>query len=269
MVEIRIGIGGWTFAPWRSAFYPEGLPHDHELAFASAHLTSIEINGTFYRAQTPETFAAWRDGTPADFVFAVKAHRAATQSADPEAGRAAIGRFLGSGLEELGPKLGPILWQFAPTRRFDPAAMDAFLDALPRALNGRPLLHAVEARHASFDDPAWIALAREHGVAVSIIDSDKQALRGDVTGPFVYARLQRNQASAPEGYESAALDAWAARLRRWAMGEPVTDLTLPAPAQTSVALPCFAYCISGDKERAPHAAMALIRRVDGDRVPRS
>ncbi len=260
-MEIRIGIGGWTFAPWRSNFYPEGLPHDHELAFASAHLSSIEINGTFYRAQTPETFAAWRDGTPADFVFAVKAHRATTQSADPEAGRAAIGRFVGSGLEELGPKLGPILWQFAPTKKFDRSAMAAFLAALPPALNGRPLLHAVEARHPSFDDPAWLALAREHSVAVAIIDSDKQTLRGDITGPFVYARLQRNQASAPEGYDSAALDLWAARLRHWAAGEPVTDLALTDPAPAPCAVPCFAYCISGDKERAPHAALALIGRL--------
>ena len=259
--NIRIGIGGWTFPPWRANFYPEGLPHDHELAYASAHLTSIEINGTFYRQQTPETFAAWRDGTPANFVFAIKAHRATTQSADPANGRAAITRFIGSGLEELGPKLGPILWQFAPTKKYDSAALETFLGALPTTLNGQPLLHVVEARHPSFDDPAWVNLARAHQIAIAIIDSDKQALRGDITGPCIYARLQRNHADAPEGYDTAALDAWATRLKNWSTGAQVTDLETTAPAPGGTPLPCFAYCISGDKQRAPHAAMALIHRL--------
>ena len=259
--QIRVGIGGWTFPPWRDNFYPEGLPHDHELAYASAHLTSIEINGTFYRQQSPETFATWRDSTPPNFVFAVKAHRATTQSADPANSLAAITRFLNSGLEELREKLGPILWQFAPTKKFDPAALETFLQALPSTLNGHPLLHAIEARHPSFDDPAWVALARAHSVAIAIIDSDKQALRGDITGPCVYVRLQRNQAAAPEGYDSTALNTWATRLKNWSAGAPVTDLPCAGPAQAPPALACFAYCISGQKERAPHAAMALIRRL--------
>jgi uncharacterized protein YecE (DUF72 family) len=248
LASIRVGVGGWTFALWRGTFFPAGMPHAQELAYASTQLTSIEINGTFYRHQTPASFAAWRDATPEGFVFAVKAHRATTQSRDLAAAAPAIERFIGGGLEELGPKLGPILWQFAPT-------------TLPATLNGAPLMHAIEARHPSFDDPAWVGLARTYGVAIAIVDSDKQALRGDITGGFVYARLQRNSADAPEGYDTASLDAWAARLRRWAAGQAVEDLPLAGPPAASRPLACFAYCISGDKERAPDAARALIGRL--------
>ena len=261
MEPVRVGIGGWTFAPWRDNFYPAKLPHAQELAYASRHVTSIEVNGTFYRHQQPASFAAWREAVPENFVFAVKAHRATTQSRDLASAGPAIERFIGSGLEELGPKLGPILWQFAPTKKFDVALFERFLAALPAQLNGQRLMHAVEARHPSFEEPAWVALARAHHVAIAIIDSGKQGLRGDVTADFIYARLQRNNAAATEGYDGAALDGWAARLRRWSVGQAVDDLPLcatPAPAR---ALPCFAYCISGDKERAPHAAIALLDRL--------
>ncbi len=264
MAAIRVGIGGWDFAPWRGVFYPHGLPHAQELPHASTRLTSIEINGTFYRHQAPKSFSAWRDATPPDFVFAVKAHRATTHGRDTAASAAAIDRFVGSGLEELGPKLGPILWQFPPTKRFTPDAFEPFLAALPATLNGQPLLHAVEARHASFADPTWITLARTYGVAVAIIDSDKQALYGDATAGFVYARLQRNSLAEPEGYAAEALDAWAARFRRWSRGDDVTDLPLVTQAGSPKPLPCFAYCISGDKQRAPHAAEALLRRLAQD-----
>ena len=257
MAEIRVGIGGWTFAPWRGAFYPEGLPHAQELGHASARLTSIEINGTFYRHQAPKSFTAWRDATPPGFVFAVKAHRATTHGHDTTA----IDRFIRSGLEELGPKLGPILWQFPPTKKFTPDALETFLAALPADLNGRPLQHAIEARHPSFEDPAWITLARQYRAAIAIIDSDKQALHGDLTAGFVYARLQRNRLEEAEGYGATALDAWAARLKRWSIGETVADLPLVMPATPPAPLPCFAYCISGDKQRAPHAAEALLRRL--------
>ncbi len=241
---IHIGIGGWTYAPWRGRFFPAGLPHAQELAFASARLTAIEINGTFYRHQSPASFAAWRDATPKGFVFAVKAHRATTQGRDLADSGAAIERFLRSGVTELGPKLGPILWQFAPTKKFDPDAMELFLATLPASLDGTRLRHAVEARHASFLDPAWPALAARYNVAVAIIDSDKQALRTEPTSDFVYARLQRNAADAPEGYASDALDEWAQRLRGW-----------------SAQRPCFAFFISGDKERAPDAAQAMLARL--------
>ncbi len=264
MERIRIGIGGWTYAPWRGRFFPAGLPHAQELAHASARLTSIEINGTFYRHQAPQSFAAWRDATPEGFVFSVKAHRATTQSRDTAQAGPAIARFVGSGLEELGPKLGPILWQFAPTKKFSADAFEPFLAALPETLNGQRLLHAIEARHPSFEDSAWIALARARGAAIAIIDSDKQALHGDVTAGFVYARLQRNRADAPEGYATGALDAWAARLRGWSVGQAPHDLPLCAPAAPSPPLPCFAYFISGDKERAPEAALAMLKRLGGD-----
>jgi uncharacterized protein YecE (DUF72 family) len=263
MADIRIGIGGWTFAPWRSGFYPPGLPHAQELGYASSHLTSIEINGTFYRHPSPKNFAAWRDQTPKDFVFAVKAHRATTHGKDFAGAPAAITRFLESGLAELGDKLGPILWQFPHTRRFQAEMCEGFLDALPKSVAGRRLRHAVEARHASFDDPAWIAMLRRTKVAAVIVDSQKQNLRGDITADFVYARLQMNDAGAPEGYAGSALDGWAKRLTTWAEGGTVTDLQLTDSARIAKArkLDCFAYFISGDKERAPDAALAMIRRL--------
>ncbi len=259
---IHVGIGGWTYAPWRGRFFPDGLPHAQELAYASARLTAIEINGTFYRHQTPASFAAWRDATPDGFVFAVKAHRATTQGRDLADAGAAIERFLRSGVTELGPKLGPILWQFAPTKRFDPDAMELFLAMLPTRLDGTALRHVIEARHASFLDPAWPALAVRYGAAVAIIDSDKQALRGDVTAPFIYARLQRNLADAAEGYPTPGLDGWAGRLRRWSTGQAVEDLECVSPRDAPAEKrECFAFFISGDKERAPDAAQAMLRRL--------
>jgi len=263
LARIRIGIGGWTFAPWRGAFFPAGLPHAEELAYASTKLSSIEINGTFYRHQTPKSFAAWRDATPDTFVFAVKAHRATTHGRDFANAEEAIARFLDSGISELGEKLGPILWQFPPTRKFDTALCEGFLAALPASLNGRTLRHAIEARHPSFDDPAWISLLRAHNVAAVMVDSSKQALRGDITANFIYARLQRNEADAEEGYAGELLDAWAARLKGWAKGQAVQDLALtaPAPGGKQPARDCFAYFISGDKERAPDSALAMLRRL--------
>ena len=248
MAAIRAGIGGWNFAPWRGGtFYPEGLPHARELEHASRHVTTIEINGTFYRQQTEASFAKWRDETPDGFVFAVKAHRATTQTTDMAKAEAAIARFLGSGLEALGEKLGPILWQLPPTRKFDAEAMQEFLTLLPKQLGALPLRHAIEARHPGFADPAHATLLREHGVAMVIVDSDKQALSCEVTAPFVYARLQRNDEAAPEGYQSSALDEWAGRAKAWAGGRPARD--------------CFIFFISGDKQRAPDAAQAFIRRL--------
>jgi uncharacterized protein YecE (DUF72 family) len=246
-VTVRVGIGGWDFAPWRGRFYPAGLPKARELSHAASRLTAIEINGTFYRHQSPATFAAWRDAVPEGFMFAVKAHRACTQGRDLYASGDAIARFLDSGVLELGAKLGPILWQLAPTKKFDPLAMEAFLAMLPATLDGVMLRHAVEARHESFLDPAWPALAARYGVAVVIVDSDKQTLRLDATAGFVYARLQRTAAGAAEGYDSAALDTWASRLTGWA----------PRDA--------FCFFISGDKERAPDAALAMIGRI-GDQL---
>ena len=264
MASIRVGIGGWTFPPWRGVFYPPGLPHAQELAYASEQLTSIEINGTFYGAQKPESFARWRAETPDGFVFSVKAARATTYRKDPAEAEVAIRRFLESGVTELAEKLGPILWQFPPTRKFDPAAFQAFLAMLPKAQDGIPLRHVVEARHPSFVDPAAIALLRRFGVARAMVDSDKQALLGDQTADFVYARLERSQEAEADGYPPADLDHWTDRFRAWSRGRAVTDLPLAEEGETSkAARDCYVYFISGDKVRAPAAAMAMLGRLRG------
>jgi len=263
MGTIRAGIGGWNFPEWRGTFYPKGLPRARELAYAAERLTSIEINGTFYRQQAPARFAGWARAVPDGFGFAVKAHRATTHSKEAAQTEAAVGRFLTSGITELGDRLGPLLWQFPPYRPFAADTLAAFLALLPAAQDGVALRHAIEARHASFADPAAVALCRKAGVALVIVDSDKHALLGDLTAPFIYARLQRTAQGAPEGYDSAALDAWAARARRWAAGRIVADLKLaaPAPRAKTYGRDCFVYFISGDKARAPDAAMAFLRRL--------
>jgi uncharacterized protein YecE (DUF72 family) len=262
MQAIRVGIGGWNFPPWRGSFYPPGLPHSRELAFASQVLTSIEINGTFYGSQKPESFRSWREQTPENFVFSVKGSRFTTHRRDLAEARDSVLRFLESGVLELADKLGPILWQFPPTRQFAEGAMRPFLELLPAMHAGRTLRHVIEARHPSFVDPAWMDLLRDFGVAHAIVESDKHTLVADVTAPFVYARLEHNALDEPEGYASPALDAWAARLQRWADGRPVTDLPCAgAVAKQSPARECFVYFISGDKVRAPDAAQAMLRRL--------
>ena len=255
MIAPLIGIGGWNFAPWRGTFYPAKLPATQELAFASKSVTSIEINSTFYGSQKPESFRKWRDATPDAFVFSVKGPRFATNRRDLTGATESIDRFVQSGIKELGDKLGPILWQFPPTRKFEADALRPFLAALPQDLR-----HVVEARHPSFADPAWIDLLREFGVAHAIVDSDKHPLYADLTAPFVYARLERNDEAAPEGYDTNALDGWADRIRAWSAGTAVYEIPCvgsPAPAASR---PCFIYFISGDKVRAPDSARAMLRR---------
>ena len=262
--RIRVGIGGWTYAPWRGAFYPAGLPASRELAYAAGRLTSIEINGTFYRTQSPASFARWRDEAPEDFVFSVKAPRAATWTHDLGKAEASVARFLSSGLLELGPKLGPLLWQMPPTRRFD-EAFAALVALLPASHEGVALRHVVEARHDSFNCHELVDLLRSRGIARAVVDSGRHALLGDLTGDFVYARLERNDAAAPEGYSSASLDAWRDRAARWSKGEPASDLPALAPAPLPRPRDCFLYFISGDKERAPAAASAMLARLSGMR----
>jgi uncharacterized protein YecE (DUF72 family) len=263
MGQIRVGIGGWVFAPWRGAFYPDGLAQARELSYASRHVTSIEINGTFYGSQKPASFRRWHADTPDDFVFSLKGPRFAThRRALGEAGPS-IERFFGSGVLELGSKLGPVLWQFPATTRFDEGGFDAFLALLPRTLDGRAIRHAVEVRHESFVTPALVALLRRHGVAPALVDSDTHPPFHDVTADFVYARLRRTVASEPEGYPAAALDAWAARFRAWAKGGAPADAppVQPQPKGTKRPRDCFVYFISGAKERAPAAAIALLQRL--------
>jgi uncharacterized protein YecE (DUF72 family) len=263
MGQIRVGIGGWVFAPWRGTFYPKGLAQARELSFASSQLTAIEINGTFYGAQKPASFRRWYADTPDDFVFSVKGPRYATHRKALGEAAPSIERFFNSGVLELQQKLGPVLWQFAPFTRFDEGGFEAFLALLPHTLDGRAIRHVVEVRHASFATPAFIALLRKHGVAAALVDTEGHAPLCDVTADFVYARLRRTQAEEPTGYPQAALKDWAARFRTWAAGGVPKDLT-PIDATAKVAKQprdVFAYFISGAKERAPAAAMALIKRL--------
>jgi len=259
---IRIGIGGWVYQPWRGVFYPKKLPQARELEYASRELTSIEINGTFYGTQKPASFRKWAAETPDDFVFSMKGPRYATHRRVLAEAKSSIDRFFASGLQELGSKLGPILWQFPPTKTFEPDDFAAFLTLLPKTLEGIGLRHAVEVRHESFRTPAFIALLRQHAVAVATVDSDKHPLFADVTGDFIYARLQRTSMKIKTGYADPELDTWSARARDWADGRAVKDLpTLVAPLPSQGTRDVFIYMIAGAKLRAPAAATALIERV--------
>jgi len=259
---IRVGVGGWTYEPWRGTFYPAGLKHAEELAYASRHLTTIEINGTFYRTQSAASFAKWRDETPEDFVFSVKGHRAIVNSKKLAEAGEAVDWFFKSGVLELGEKLGPFLWQLAPFKKFDPDDLAGFLGLLPREAGGRPLMHAVEVRHASFLVPEAVALLRKHNAAVVFADSDDYPAIADVTADFVYARLQRSEEGQATGYAPADLDAWAARARQWAAGGEPDDLPrFGGKGAAKRKRPVFVYMISGAKVRAPAAAMGLIERI--------
>ncbi len=243
--SIRIGIGGWVYPPWRGAFYPAGLRQAEELAYASRHVTAIEINGTFYRTQTPASFRKWRDETPEDFVFSLKGPRFLTHRGELASAAPYMARFFASGFVELGPKLGPILWQFAPTTVFDAADFAAFLDLLPPELEGRPIRHVVEVRHPSFRTQAFIDLLRERHIAVAQVDDAKYPAFDELTADFSYLRLRRCSQKEETGYPPEALDRWAGQLRAWS-----------AEGRAS-----FLYFINGAKIRAPAAAQALIRRL--------
>lgn len=260
--KIRIGVGGWTYEPWRGLFFPKGLPHAKELEYASTKLTSIEINGTYYGSQKPASFIKWRDETPDDFVFAVKGPRFATNRRIlAEAGQS-IEWFFKTGVTELKAKLGPINWQFATTKRFDPDDFAAFLKLLPKSIDGLAIRHAVEVRHESFKSPDFVALARAHGVAVVIAADCEYPQIADVTAPFVYARIMGTRKTEEAGYSAAALDQWTSRAKAWAAGGSPKDLpTVAAPKSDAAGREVFLYVISGAKERNPAAAMALIERV--------
>jgi uncharacterized protein YecE (DUF72 family) len=259
---IRIGVGGWTYEPWRGTFFPAGLAHDRELAYASRRLTTIEINGTYYRTQKPESFAKWRGETPDGFVFSVKASRYSTnQRVLAQAGES-IERFIQSGLFELGEKLGPVVWQFMATKRFDPDDFGAFLALLPHEVRGLPLRHAVEVRHESFRCAEYLALARRHRVATVFADTDDYPSFADLTGDFVYGRLMRTRAEIETGYEPGALDRWAAAARTWSRGGEPDDLPRIEPSKGGgKPRDVFLFVISGAKERAPAAAQALLGRL--------
>ncbi|MGB3026715.1 DUF72 domain-containing protein [Paradevosia shaoguanensis] len=260
--KIRIGVGGWTYEPWRGTFYPEGLTQKRELEYAGSKLSSIEINGTFYGSQKPESFAKWHDETPDDFVFTLKGTRYSTnRRVLAEAGES-VERFISSGILMLKDKLGPINWQMAGTKKFDPEDFEAFLKLLPKTHEGRTLQHAVEVRHPSFRVPEFIAMAREYNVGV-ILDADSDYPQiADVTAPFVYVRIMGTSENEELGYSPAALDAWAERAREWAAGGSPDGLEYGSPDKAKTTdRDVYLYVISGFKERNPAAAMALIERI--------
>lgn len=243
--KIRIGIGGWTYEPWRGTFYPEKWPQAKELAYAAERLTAIEINGTFYGRQKPASFVKWREAVPDGFVFTAKASRyCVNRKILAEAGES-IARFLDQGITELGDKLGPILWQLAATKRFDAGDIAAFLALLPAAQDGMKLRHAIEPRHESFADPAFFALCRQAGVAVVHAEAEAYPRFAEQTADFTYARIQTAAEDLPNGYPDAELDRLATQARAWAEGGREV----------------FLFFISGAKVRNPAAAQALIARL--------
>ena len=261
--RIRVGVGGWTFEPWRNNFYPAGLPHAQELNYASRHVTAIEVNGTYYSTFKPATFKKWHDETPDDFMFSMKASRFSTNRKQLATAGESIKRFVDSGIGELGKKLGPIVWQFMPTKQFDPEDLAAFLELLPKKEGSRTLRHVLDVRHDSFRTPEYLALVRKHKVATVFTDSPKFPSFADLTGDFVYARLMNSEAQHATGYTPKALDEWAEAAKTWSEGG--TPSSLPhveeGKSSGSEARDVFIYFINGAKEKAPAAAGALIERL--------
>jgi uncharacterized protein YecE (DUF72 family) len=247
--RIRVGIGGWVFPPWRGAFYPPGLRQADELGYASRHVTAIEINGTFYRLQSAQSFRRWRDETPEDFVFSLKGPRFITHRKDFGEIGPALDRFFGSGLLDLGDKLGPILWQFSPRIPIAEDSFAAFLKALPCEIDGCKLRHVAEIRVPGGIPEKLVALLRHHKAALAFVDDDNFPAR-ELTGDFVYARLRRCEAEEPAGYSPEALDNWAREF---------------AELSAKGGRDCFVYFINGAKQRAPAAAQALLRRLQSPR----
>jgi uncharacterized protein YecE (DUF72 family) len=259
--KIRVGIGGWVFEPWRGTFYPEGLTQKRELEYASSKLSTIEINGTYYGSQKPESFARWHDETPDDFIFSLKGPRfASNRRVLAEAGPS-IEKFFESGVTELKEKLGPINWQFAPTKKFDAEDFEAFLGLLPEKYNGADIRHAVEVRNESFRTKEFVELLRKRGVAVVTAAGGDYPQIGDVTAPFVYARIMGTDEKEKLGYSKKALDSWAARAKDWAAGRVPKGIDAVAPGKPVPVRDVFLYVIAGAKIRNPHAAMAIADRV--------
>jgi uncharacterized protein YecE (DUF72 family) len=263
---IRAGMGGWTFEPWDTSFYPEKLPKTKQLQYASRQVPTIEVNGTYYSTFKPPTFAKWANEAPEGFVYSLKGNRFVTnRKVLGEAGES-MGFFLKSGVAELGEKLGPILWQFAPFKKFDADDFEAFLKLLPEKQDGVALRHAVEVRHPSFAAPDFIALLRKYNVAVVYADHATYPAIADVTGDFVYARLQTGEDDIPTCYAPKALDEWATRAKLWAEGQAPDDLPLADPESSASvkSRDVFVYFITSGKVRAPHGAMAFMERVNAE-----
>jgi uncharacterized protein YecE (DUF72 family) len=284
---IRIGISGWRYAPWRGTFYPEDLPQRRELEFASGKLNSIEINGTFYSLQSPASFRQWHEQTPGDFLFSVKGGRYITHMRRLKDVRDPLANFLASGVLLLKEKLGPILWQFPPNFVFDAGRFETFFQLLPRDTNSaadlarrhhsklrlgswirtdanRPLRHAVEIRHPSFADPAFIALLRKYNIALVIADTaGKWPYLEDITADFIYVRLHGDEELYASGYTDEALDRWAGRLRAWRRGAEPADAQRVGPAarRRSAGRDLYVYFDNDVKVHAPYDAMHLAQRL--------
>ncbi|HEY0824500.1 MAG TPA: DUF72 domain-containing protein [Ramlibacter sp.] len=244
--RIHVGVGGWTFEPWRDNFYPAGLPHSRELHYASRQLTALEVNGTFYSTFKPATFAKWRDETPEGFVFSLKAHRFTTHRRQLAGAAEGIGRFVGSGIAELGDKLGPLLWQLMPTTPFDAEDLEAFLRLLPREVQGRPLRHVLDVRHPSFACEEYLELLARHDCTTVYTDSEKFPSIPHARSGLAYLRLMRSEAACATGYAPQDLAPWVKGAREWVgMGE---------------GREAFVFFINGAKERAPAAAMEFLRQ---------
>jgi len=260
--RIFIGIGGWTFEPWRGVFYPEKLTQAKELQYAASKLTSIEINGTYYGSQKPESFRKWAREVPDGFVFSVKGPRFTTNRRVLAEAGDSIKHFYNTGVLELGDRLGPVLWQFAPTKKFDEVDFGKFLELLPREMEGRRLRHVVEVRHDSFRSPAFIALLRQFEIPVVFAEHATYLGIADVVGDFIYARLQKGNDELPTCYPPTQLDTWAKRLQIWAAGGEPDDLPrVDATSAEKKPRDVFAYVIHEGKVRAPAGAMELIERV--------
>lgn len=260
--RIRVGIGGWVYEPWRGEFYPDGLTQSKELDYASRHLTAIEINGTFYRSPSAETYAKWYEESGLDVVFSLKAPRYATNRKVLAEGGESIHRFAESGLVLLKDKLGPINWQLAPTKKFDPVDFAAFLDILPERHGDHVFRHAVEVRHETFRCEEAVTIARERDVAIIIAGDSDYPQIADVTADFVYARIMGTTEDHSLGYSDDMLDLWAARAKAWASGTAAEGLKTVGPAVADgKARDVYLYVISGHKVLNPAAAMALISRL--------
>ncbi|WP_028047187.1 DUF72 domain-containing protein [Cellulomonas sp. URHE0023] len=285
-MTIRTGISGWRYAPWRGVFYPQGLPQRSELEFASSRLTSIEINGSFYALQRPESFLAWSAQTPDDFLFSVKAPRFITHMKKLADVRTPVANFLASGVLALGPKLGPMLWQLPPNLGYHPDRLAAFFELLPRSTAAaaelaaahderlddrawtttdadRPLRHVLEVRHTTFEVPSFIELLREHDIGTVVSDADgRWPVIEDVTSDLVYLRLHGDKELYASGYDDESLDRWASRVRAWADGgEPADVRRLAAAAPPAAGRDVFVYFDNDIKVRAPYDAMALAARL--------
>ena len=288
MGDVRIGISGWTYAPWRGHFYPKGLPHRRELEYAAQRMNSVEVNGSFYMLQRPESYRAWYSATPEDFRFAVKGGRFITHMKKLRGVETPLANFFASGVLVLGPKLGPLLWQLPPNLGFDPERLEDFFALLPRTTAeaavlaerhderltdrawtttdaDRPLRHALEVRHPSYEDAAFVALLRRHDVALVVADTaGKWPFLEDVTADFVYVRLHGAEELYTSGYDDPALDGWAARVRAWRDGGEPPDARRvgpPAPQGGPGGRDVYVYFDNDVKVRAPYDAMGLAARL--------